>query len=73
MDSTAALLLPHYRQALADALAGHAHHGIPPLSDAEPERWAEIGEAAGWLDTGDAIRIRRLAQKVRFYESRCGR
>ena len=71
MDSTAALLLPHYRQALAEALAGHAHHGCPPLSDAEPERWARAGEAAGWLDATDAIRIRRLADKVRFYEGRC--
>lgn len=73
MDSTAALLLPHYRQALAEALADHAERGIPPLSEAEPEQWTAMGEAAGWLDIGDAIRIRRLAQKIRFYESRCGR
>ncbi|MGH7591000.1 MAG: hypothetical protein ACREL2_06140 [Gemmatimonadales bacterium] len=70
MDSTSALLLPHYRQALAEALAGCAHRGCPPLSGAPPELWARIGEDAGWLEPADAIRIRRLAEKVRFYEGR---
>ncbi|HET7024338.1 MAG TPA: hypothetical protein VFI39_03965 [Gemmatimonadales bacterium] len=70
MDSTSALLLPHYRQALAEALASYAHRGCPALRGAPPEQWARIGEAAGWLEPADAIRIRRLAEKVRFYEGR---
>ncbi|MGB7213157.1 MAG: hypothetical protein WBC97_11095 [Gemmatimonadales bacterium] len=70
VDSTPALLLPHYRQALAEALARYAHRGCPALRGTPPEQWARTGEEAGWLKPADAIRIRRLAEKVRFYEGR---
>ena len=73
MDSAAAFLLPHYRQALAEALASHEQVGCPPCRDVPPELWARTGEAAGWLDPADAIRIRRLAEKVRFFEGRSER
>ncbi|MFI5234997.1 MAG: hypothetical protein ACHQXA_04745 [Gemmatimonadales bacterium] len=73
MSPAAEILLPHYRVALAEAVRHHEFRGCPLCESQAPDAWARLGETAGWLDTGEAIRIRRLADKVRFYEERSGR
>ena len=70
MLTTRAFLLPHYRQALTEALANCVRPGSLPFANGDPESWATDAETAGWLDPADAIQIRRLARKVRFYERR---
>ena len=32
--------------------------------------WAEAGEVSGWLSLEQAMEIRRLAGRVRYYEGR---
>ena len=70
MSPSLTLLLDHYRQNLADLVDGIRPAGAPPCPPGEEFLWAEAGEAAGWLACDRAMEIRRLAQRVRFYESR---
>jgi hypothetical protein len=70
MRTAAECLLPHYRSALTEATRAHPELGPPPEDPAEVGAWVRRAELGGRLDAGEAIRIRRLAEKVRFYEER---
>ena len=70
MLTAAQLLLPHYREALNEATRAHPGLGPPPEDAAEVAEWARIAELAGRIEPAEAIRLRRLADKVRFYEGR---
>lgn len=69
MSPSVDLLLTHYREELRGVL-----HAVPSDAPACPPGeellWAEAGEAAGWLPPDHAMAVRRLAQRVRFYEQR---
>lgn len=69
---TADLLLPWYREALADAVAALERAGAPPCTDGDPVAWTRRGELLGWLDPADGIRIRQLARKVAYYGGQAG-
>jgi len=70
MSPSLDILLPHYRRELDEALVRLAPAGAPPCPPGEALLWAEAGEADGWLRAEAAMEIRRLAGRLRFYESR---
>lgn len=70
MSPSLDVLLPHYRRELDDAIVRVTPAGAPPCPAGEELLWAEAGEAAGWLTPIDAMEIRRLAVRTRFYEQR---
>ena len=70
MSPSLSLLLDHYRRSLSE-LVGHARPAqAPPCPTGEELLWAEVGEGEGWLPPDRAMEVRRLAQRVRFYERR---
>lgn len=70
MSPSLTLLLEHYRQNLAELVDGIRPPDAPPCPPGEEFLWAEAGEGAGWLTPDRAMEVRRLAQRVRFYEAR---
>ncbi|HEX7918554.1 MAG TPA: hypothetical protein VF454_04075 [Gemmatimonadales bacterium] len=70
MSPSLEVLLSHYRQELA-ALIERAHPAVAPACPPGEELlWAEAGEVAGWLSPEEAMEIRRVAVRTRFYERR---
>lgn len=70
MSPSLEVLLSHYRQELA-ALMERAHPALAPACPPGEELlWAEAGEVAGWLSPEEAMEIRRVAVRTRFYERR---
>ena len=70
MSPSLEVLLSHYRQELA-ALIERAPPALAPACPRGEELlWAEAGEAEGWLTPVEAMEIRRLAVRARFYERR---
>ena len=70
MSPSLEVLLSHYRQELA-ALIERAHPALAPACPPGEELlWAEAGEAEGWLSPVEAMEIRRVAVRTRFYERR---
>ena len=70
MSPSLEVLLSHYRQELA-ALVERAHPALTPACPPGEELlWAEAGEAEGWLSPVEAMEIRRVAVRTRFYERR---
>ena len=72
MSPSLDVLLPHYRRELDEAIGRVTPIGAPPCPSGEALLWAEAGEAAGWLTPVESMEIRRLAGRLRFYESRAG-
>lgn len=72
MSPSLDVLLPHYRRELDETIARFAPPGAPPCPEGEALLWAEAGEAEGWLRPDQAMEIRRLAGRLRFYELRAG-
>lgn len=72
MSPSLSFLLSHYRLALAEAIRGMRPLEAHPCPRGEELLWAEAGEAEGWLTLDRAMEVRRLAQRVRFYERRAG-
>jgi len=70
MSPSLDVLLPHYRRELDEAISRIAPAEAPPCPPGEAHLWAETGEAEGWLSAAQAMEIRRLAGRLRFYESR---
>lgn len=70
MSPSLSLLLSHYRSALAEAVTGVRPPEAPTCPRGEELLWAEAGEVEGWLPLDRAMEVRRLAQRVRFYERR---
>lgn len=70
MSPSLSFLLAHYRLALAEAVTGVRPPEAPTCPRGEELLWAEAGESAGWLAPERAMEVRRLAQRVRFYERR---
>jgi hypothetical protein len=70
MSPSLDLLLTHYRHELADLLLEVTPAEAPACPEGEELLWAEAGETAGWLPADRAMRVRRTAQRVRFYEGR---
>jgi len=70
MSPSLDVLLPYYRRELDEAIARLAPAGAPPCPPGEELLWTEAGEAAGWLAPNDAMELRRLGARVRFYEGR---
>ena len=70
MSPSLDVLLPHYRRELDEAVARLATAAAPPCPPGEALLWAEAGEAAGWLRAEEAMELRRLAGRLRFYEER---
>ncbi len=70
MSPSLEVLLSHYRHELA-ALIGRAHPALAPACPPGEELlWAEAGEAEGWLPPEQAMEIRRVPVRPRFYERR---
>ena len=70
MLTAAQLLLPHYREALSEATRAHSGLGALPDDPGLIAEWVRVQELAGRIAPAEAIRVRRLADKVRFYEER---
>lgn len=70
MPTAAELLLPHYRDALDEAKRAHRELGPAPDDPRLIAEWVRAGELTGRIGPAEAIRLRRLADKVRFYEGR---
>lgn len=70
MSPSLSLLLDHYRRSLAELVDRTRPPTAPPCPAGEELLWAEAGEAGGWLAPDRAMEVRRLSQRVRFYESR---
>jgi len=70
MSPSLSLLLSHYRLALAEAVVEVRPPEAPTCPRGEELLWAEAGEVEGWLPLDRAMEVRRLAQRVRFYELR---
>jgi hypothetical protein len=70
MSPSLDVLLPHYRRELDEAIVRLAPAGAPSCPPGEALLWAEAGEADGWLTSEQAMELRRLAGRLRFYESR---
>jgi hypothetical protein len=70
MSPSLDLLLTHYRHELADLLLQVTPEEAPACPDGEALLWAEAGETEGWLTADRAMQVRRVAQRVRFYEGR---
>ena len=70
MSPSLDVLLPHYRRELDEAIVRVTPVGAPPCPQGEALLWAEAGEAEGWLTAEQSMEIRRLAGRLRFYESR---
>lgn len=70
MSPSLSFLLDHYRRILADLVDRTRPAEAPLCPEGEELLWAEAGEASGWLAPDRAMEVRRLAQRVRFYESR---
>lgn len=70
MSPSLDILLPHYRRELDEAVTRLSAPGGPSCPPGEEVLWAEAGEVAGWLTPDQAMELRRLAARVRFYESR---
>ena len=70
MSPSLDLLLTHYRHELAEIIERVAPPEAPTCPSGEASLWAEAGEADGWLPPGQAMEVRRLAARVRFYERR---
>lgn len=70
MSPSLDLLLTHYRRELADLVLRVSPEEAPACPPGEELLWAEAGEMAGWLPPDQAMAVRRLATRVRFYERR---
>jgi hypothetical protein len=70
MSPSLDVLLPHYRRELDEAVARLSAAGTPPCPPGEVLLWAEAGEASGWLPPDQAMELRRLVARLRFYEGR---
>lgn len=70
MSPSLDVLLPHYRRELDEVVTRLSAAGIPPCLPGEETLWAEAGEGSGWLTAEQAMELRRLAARVRFYEGR---
>ena len=70
MSPSLDLLLAHYRHELAELLRRVAPADAPACPPGEELLWAEAGEAGGWLAPDQAMEVRRLASRFRFYEER---
>ena len=70
MSPSLDLLLTHYRHELAELVLRVAPDEAPVCPRGEELLWAEAGEMAGWLPLDRAMQVRRMAQRVRFYEGR---
>ena len=70
MSPSLDVLLPHYRRELDEAVTRLSSPETPPCPPGEALLWAEAGEAAGWLAPDQAMELRRLAARLRFYEGR---
>lgn len=70
MSPSLELLLNHYRQELAALLGRIGPDRGPACPPGEELLWAEAGEAEGWLTAEEAMEVRRLAVRARFYERR---
>lgn len=70
MSPSLEILLSHYRQELAATVGRIGPDRAPACPLGEELLWAEAGEGEGWLTTEEAMEIRRLAVRARFYERR---
>jgi hypothetical protein len=70
MSPSLDLLLTHYRHELAALLQQVTPGAAPICPQGEELLWADAGEAEGWLPADQAMQVRRVAQRVRFYEGR---
>ena len=70
MSPSLEVLLTHYRQELAAMVGRIGPDRAPACPPGEELLWAEAGEGEGWLTIEEAMEIRRLAVRARFYEDR---
>ena len=70
MSPSLDLLLNYYRRELAELVQVAGESGTPRCPPGEEMLWAEAGEVSGWLSLEQAMEIRRLAGRVRYYEGR---
>lgn len=70
MSPSLEVLLSHYRQELAALVTRIADPAAPSCPPGGELGWAEAGEVGGWLTVEQAMELRRLAVRARFYERR---